>query len=99
MTNEWMQDAACRDYDTDLFFPVKGVAAGRALRRVEAAKAICRRCPVINDCREYIFDRPRYDDDWGIYAGMTPEERHAADFKIRNERQRERRRQLRYNNK
>lgn len=89
-----MVDAACRDYDTNFFFPVKGAASGKALRDIEDAKAVCAACPVLEQCRDYILaDHPRYEDDYGIYAGLTPEDRHRARFDARNQRQRERRRQ------
>lgn len=89
-----MVDAACRDYDTNFFFPVKGAASGKALRDIEDAKAVCAGCPVLEQCRDYILgDHPRYEDDYGIYAGLSPEDRHRARFDARNERQRERRRQ------
>ena len=93
-----MADAACRDYDTNFFFPVKGAASGKALRDIEDAKAVCAGCPVLKQCRDYILgDHPRYEDDYGIYAGLTPEDRHRARFEARNERQRERRRQRKHN--
>ena len=89
-----MVDAACRDYDTNFFFPVKGAASGKALRDIKDAKAVCAACPVLEQCRDYILsDHPRYEDDYGIYAGLTPEDRHRARFEARNQRQRERRRQ------
>lgn len=91
---DWMVDAACRDYDTEMFFPVKGAASGKALQEIEDAKAICLGCPVLEECREYITsDHPRYEDDYGIYAAMTPEDRHRVRFEQRAARQRERRRQ------
>ena len=40
----WRNEAACRDADTDLFFPVG--PAGPALRQVDEAKRICRTCLV-----------------------------------------------------
>lgn len=87
-----MSDAACRGYDTNMFFPVKGTASGKAVREIKAAKAVCARCPVLEDCRRYILDgHPRYEDDYGIYAGMTPEDRHRERFRQRAARQRERR--------
>ena len=96
---EWMQHAACRGRDTEMFFPVKGVASGNALRAIEHAKAVCLACPVFDNCRDYILsDYPRYEDDYGIYAAMTPEDRHRAKFEARNQRQRERRRQRKHNN-
>ena len=96
---DWMEDAACRGRKTDLFFPVKGTASGKALRQIEHANAICRACPVFKDCLQYIWAHlPPYIDDYGIYAGTTPEDRHRAQFEERAARQRERRRQRKHNN-
>ena len=92
--SSWMDDAACRGRNTDLFFPVKGTASGKALQQIERAKSICRSCPVLKQCLEYVFtELPRYEDDYGIYAATTPEDRHRAFFEQRAARQRERRRQ------
>lgn len=89
-----MADAACRDYDTNFFFPVKGAASGKALRDIERAKAVCAACPVLEECRAYILDDPpRYEDDFGIFGGLTPEMRHQQRFLQRAARQRERRQQ------
>lgn len=89
-----MEQAACRSYDTEMFFPVKGAAIGEAQQKIDEAKAVCFACPVLDECRDYILaTHPRYEDDYGIYAALTPEERHKAHFDARNERQRERRRQ------
>lgn len=96
MSREWMADAACKDYPTDLFFPAKG---GTAVEQVEYAKAICASCFVLQDCRDFILaDHPRYEDDYGIYAGLTPEDRHRVRFDARNKRQRDRRRQRKHYN-
>jgi len=93
---KWMADAACKDYPPDLFFPAKG---GTAVEQVEYAKAICASCPVLQDCRDFILvDHPRYEDDYGIYGGWTPEDRHRVRFDARNKRQRERRRQRKHYN-
>jgi WhiB family redox-sensing transcriptional regulator len=37
------EDAACRDADPDLFFPIS--TTGAALRQIEEAKRICRARP------------------------------------------------------
>jgi WhiB family transcriptional regulator, redox-sensing transcriptional regulator len=42
----WRQQAACRDYDTDVFFPDSDADAGPAL-------AICATCPVRDACLEF----------------------------------------------
>ena len=39
----WREDAACGDADPDMFFPLG--TTGNALRRIDEAKRICRRCP------------------------------------------------------
>jgi hypothetical protein len=39
----WRDDAACRDADADLFFPVGTI--GPALPQIDEAKRICRACP------------------------------------------------------
>jgi WhiB family redox-sensing transcriptional regulator len=42
------EDAACRDADRDLFFPIS--ATGPALRQIEEAKRICRARPAQTQC-------------------------------------------------
>src|SRR3954471_23127664 len=63
---EWFDDAACRDVDTDIFFPVSESQA-------DAAKAICAVCPVREECLEYALETRPGD---GVYGGLTPTERH-----------------------
>lgn len=49
----WRDRAACRDSETDYWFPpdvtTKGMEPGREQREA-AAKAICARCPVRDAC-------------------------------------------------
>ncbi|MGW5465928.1 WhiB family transcriptional regulator [Streptomyces sp. NPDC003996] len=40
----WLESAACRDLDTELFFPVSPEGPGR--RQAEEAKAVCKPYPV-----------------------------------------------------
>jgi len=42
------EDAACRDADPDLFFPIS--TTGAALRQIEEAKRICRARPAQIQC-------------------------------------------------
>lgn len=50
---QWRDRAACRDEDPELFFPIG--STGPALRQIEEAKAVCRRCPVVDDCLRYAW--------------------------------------------
>jgi WhiB family redox-sensing transcriptional regulator len=41
----WRNYAACLDEDPELFFPIGNT--GPALRQIERAKPVCRRCDVL----------------------------------------------------
>lgn len=43
----WRSQASCRHHPTDLFFPESSDIAG-----LRAAQAICRTCPVTDECLE-----------------------------------------------
>lgn len=62
---------ACRDQDPELFFPVG--TDGPALAQAEQAKAVCRRCPVINECLSWALDHQEY----GVAGGLSEVERRA----------------------
>src|ERR671914_821061 len=47
----WRSQAACRDTDPDLFFPVG--TTGPAIEQIEAAKAVCRECDAMTPCLEF----------------------------------------------
>jgi WhiB family transcriptional regulator, redox-sensing transcriptional regulator len=68
----WMEDAVCREpgVDPELFFPVSESGAG--VRQVAAARAVCARCPVQRQCREWALQA---GEPAGIWGGTTPEER------------------------
>ncbi len=65
-------DAACRDYDPDLFFP-EGTA-GPALAQAERAKLVCQACPVRVKCLGFAL---RQGLDFGIWGGTNVAERRA----------------------
>lgn len=71
MTN-WRNQAACRDEDPDLFFPIG--TSGPALVQAEQAKAVCRRCPVREPCLEYALDSGQ---TLGVWGGTNETERRA----------------------
>ena len=70
---DWRHRAACRDEDPELFFPVGD--SGPALIQVEQAKAVCRRCSVIDNCLQWALGSGQ---DAGVWGGMSEEERRAV---------------------
>jgi hypothetical protein len=65
---EWRSQAACRNIDSELFFPTAEGGRMRALQ-VSAAKAVCAGCPVRVQC----LAEARIP--YGIAGGLTAEER------------------------
>jgi WhiB family redox-sensing transcriptional regulator len=68
---DWRHRAICRDEDPELFFPISNDGPGRA--QAAEAKAVCARCPVIHDCRDWA----RATGMTGIWGGTTEDERAA----------------------
>jgi len=64
--------AVCRDEDPELFHPVG--TSGPALIQIEQAKAVCRRCPVTDQCLEWALGHMEY----GVAGGLSEEERRAV---------------------
>lgn len=67
---EWRKEAACKDTDPDLFFPIG--TTGPAIEQIENAKAICRQCDVQQECLEFALST---NQDSGIWGGTSEEER------------------------
>ncbi|MFI9169493.1 WhiB family transcriptional regulator [Streptomyces lincolnensis] len=70
--DNWRDHAACRHEDPDLFFPIG--TTGPALVQQEQAKAVCRRCPVRQECLEWALDTGQAIGVWG---GTSENERRA----------------------
>jgi WhiB family redox-sensing transcriptional regulator len=66
---DWRDDAACRDVDPELFFPL-GTSDASSLQ-IEEAKRICRTCPVSAPCLRWALD----SGDAGVWGGTTEDER------------------------
>lgn len=64
---DWVDDAACRGINTELFFQTEGTRDPAELR---AVKRLCDRCPVQLDCLAYGLAEPS-----GVWGGATPHER------------------------
>lgn len=73
----WVTQAECRGLNTDIFFSTHPKA-------IETAKSVCRDCPVQAACLEEAMATE--DSRYGIYGGLTPDER--SDLARRRRRQR-----------
>ena len=78
---DWRHEAACRDEDPELFFPIGNT--GPALMQIEEAKAVCRRCSVVDTCLAWALESGQ---DAGVWGGLSEDERRA--LKRRNARAR-----------
>lgn len=61
----WMDDAACRAADPDVFFPGTGESP-------DAAVQVCNRCPVQAACLDYAIAEGLTE---GVFGGTTPKQR------------------------
>ncbi len=68
--DNWRDHAACRQEDPDLFFPIG--STGPALVQQEQAKAVCRRCPVREQCLQWALDTRQ---TLGVWGGTSENER------------------------
>jgi WhiB family transcriptional regulator, redox-sensing transcriptional regulator len=71
----WRQRAACRGRPSELWFAVDPVA-------IEVAKAICRSCPVRDDCERYALDQPKLVGVWGALTEAERAARRRQDVAI-----------------
>ncbi|MEV7471643.1 WhiB family transcriptional regulator [Streptomyces kronopolitis] len=69
---DWRHNAVCREEDPELFFPVGNT--GPALLQIEEAKAVCRRCPAMEQCLKWALESGQNDGVWG---GLSEGERRA----------------------
>lgn len=69
---DWRLNALCRkeNLDPELFFPVG--STGPALDQIDAAKAVCFRCPVISECLAEALERP---GTCGVWGGTSEDDR------------------------
>jgi len=62
---EWMSGGLCAQTDPEAFHPDRHGS-------VEAAKAVCVSCPVIEQCRTYALER---GERFGVWGGLSARER------------------------
>jgi WhiB family redox-sensing transcriptional regulator len=68
----WLDRAACRDVDPEIFFPIgRGMLAER---QAIQAKVVCQRCPVRPECLKWAQFHASGD---GVWAGFDADERRA----------------------
>ena len=67
---DWRDNAACRDTDPELFFPIG--TTGPAVEQIESAKLVCYQCDAQPACLEFALAT---NQESGIWGGTSEEER------------------------
>src|SRR4051812_906895 len=68
----WQMRGSCRGMDSGFFFhPENERGPARALRETRA-KEVCRRCPVIEECRRHALAA---HEPYGVWGGLSESER------------------------
>lgn len=69
MTPLWMEFAACRGLDPELFY---AEGKGSGVEQARRARKICSGCPARKACLDYALEN---NEQWGIWGGMTVRDR------------------------
>ena len=69
---EWQFDGSCRRESPDVFFHPHGERGASRRHRDNTAKAVCRRCPVLQTCRKQAL---QVHEPYGVWGGLTEHER------------------------
>jgi WhiB family redox-sensing transcriptional regulator len=67
---DWRFRAVCKDEDPELFFPIGN--SGPAVLQIAEAKAVCRRCPVMEQCAQWALETGQ---DAGVWGGLDEDDR------------------------
>jgi WhiB family transcriptional regulator, redox-sensing transcriptional regulator len=70
MLKEWLDQAACRGFDTNIFMPLRGENV-----KVTTAKKICGECPVRQECLDDSLRQAQQIDLHGIFGGLSKKQR------------------------
>jgi WhiB family redox-sensing transcriptional regulator len=70
---DWRHHAECLGEDPELFFPIGNT--GPSLLQIEEAKAVCRRCEVMDTCLRWALETGQ---DAGVWGGLSEDERRAS---------------------
>lgn len=68
----WQLKGTCRSRDPEEFFHPEGERDATKRQRIARAKAVCRECPVLAQCRAYVLENR---EEYGIWAGLSEDER------------------------
>lgn len=69
---DWQLKGACQGLNSGVFFHPDGERGSARARRADRAKAICQRCPVLEQCRRHALAAR---EPYGVWGGLTEEER------------------------
>ncbi len=69
---DWRHEAACREEDPEIFFPNPTI--GMVGLQIDAAKLICKRCGVVDECLSFAM---RAGLEAGVWGGLSEDERRA----------------------
>lgn len=69
---EWQFDGLCRALSPEMFFHPEGERGSARRIRDRAAKEVCGRCPVMQQCREHAIS---VREPYGVWGGMSEDER------------------------
>jgi len=83
--SNWRARGACAQEDPELFFPIGNT--GPALLQIDEAKAVCRRCPVLETCAAWTLETGQTH---GVSGGMSEDERRRIKRREARDRQRAR---------
>jgi WhiB family transcriptional regulator, redox-sensing transcriptional regulator len=66
----WVERAACRTADPELFFPLSGHGPGA--QQIEQARAVCARCAIRAACLDWSVTNAVV---YGVWGGLSEDER------------------------
>lgn len=68
----WHERALCKEVDNDLFYYADEERGDTKNKRIHTAKSVCNKCTVKAECLAWA---QRVPEAYGIWGGLTPEER------------------------
>lgn len=71
-STSWRSQALCRDTSVEVFFAPERERSRERAKREAKARAICRHCPVLTECRAFALGA---EEAHGIWGGLSEDER------------------------